>query len=642
MIRQLGRIDPLFNVLNKAARPRVLTTRLHFNQTKRFASTTANQEKPEGENVDIKKPKEKVTFSTLKRIIMLSRPELKLMMIGLVGLFISTASTLLTPIGVGQLVDSLNLPPEESMQALKQTAIYLAGVFVVGGVAVIARVSAVQIAGMRVARRTRQQLFNSLVRQDTAFFDQNKTGELINRLSNDVTVVSDTLTSAIVSGTRSLLEAIGGVCFLMFLSSKLTVTALSVFPALGVGAVLYGRYVRKLYKQHVDSLAASNAFAQEKISSMRIVRQFAKEEQEMTGYGKKIQDNYEIGVKVGIMRAAFYSGVFTATNFAVLAVLYTGGMYVAAGAITVGNLTSFLMYSIYVGASFTNLSTIYGDLMKAAGSSERIFELIDSKPSIPLTGGIKLDNIIGRIEFNNVDFAYPTRKEVLILNNFNLVVEPGTVVAVVGGSGTGKSTLISLIDRFYDIDGGSITIDGHDIKTLDPTWLRDKIGVVSQEPSLFDQTIMDNIRYGSGVDCTEEEVIQASRKANAHQFIVDLPDGYQTLVGERGITLSGGQKQRVAIARTILKDPKLLILDEATSSLDANSEHLVQEALDVLMKDKTVIVIAHRLSTIKRADVVAVMHEGKIAEIGSHETLRKNENGLYSKLVNRQLMDVLK
>jgi ABC-type multidrug transport system fused ATPase/permease subunit len=629
-VSSLLRAPPLLNSYRTIIRPT-----LH---ARSFA--TANEEIKTEEGTIPPVEKKKVNTGVVRRIISLAKPETKLMVAGMAGLAVSTAISLITPIGIGKLVDAINLPPDEALQALKTIAWYLSGLFIVGGVAVVGRVSAIQVTGNRIAKRLRTDLFSAIMKQDTAFFDKSKTGELVNRLSTDVTIVSDTLTQTIVGGLRSLAEATGGVILLLFLSIKLTGTALAIFPALGVGGVFYGRYVRKLYKNYMDSLAHTTTLAQEKISSIRTVRQFARENYEIKKYEERVHENYLIGNRVGILRGAFYSSIFTATNFAMLAVLYLGGVDVIAGSLTVGNLTSFLLYSVYVGISFTNLSSIYGDVMKAVGSSERIFELLDTKETIPLNVGKKLDYIEGRIEFNNVWFAYPTRTDTYILQDFSLKVEPGTVVAIVGGSGTGKSTLIALIDRLYDIERGMITIDNVDIKDLQPTWLRENIGVVSQEPVLFDTSIKDNIRYGCD-GCTDEQIIESAKKAHAHEFIQGFPDGYETKVGERGVSLSGGQKQRIAIARTILKNPKLLILDEATSSLDANSEFYVQEALQELMKDKTVIVIAHRLSTIKRANVVAVMANGKIAEIGTHDSLRSNENGMYTQLVTRQLLDAI-
>jgi ATP-binding cassette subfamily B protein len=409
-----------------------------------------------------------------------------------------------------------------------------------------------------------------------------------------------------------------------------------VVPAVALGAVIYGRRVRKLAREVQDALATAGEVAEESIAGLRTVRSFAAEEKEATRYAGAVGKAFGLARRRIVASGTFMASASFASYASAVLVFWYGGRLVSRGEMSVGALTSFLIYTLIVAFALGGLADLWADFMRAAGAAERVFELIDREPQIPPSLGLVPPAAEGRVELERVRFAYPTRPEVTVLDGVSLSLAPGEVVAVVGPSGAGKSTIASLLARFYDPQEGRVTFDGRDVKTLDPRWLRRQIGAVAQEPVLFSTTIADNIRYGRP-EATDEEVEAAARAANAHGFVSKFPDGYATLVGERGIQLSGGQKQRVAIARAVLKDPRVLVLDEATSALDAESEHLVKEALERLMRGRTTLVIAHRLSTVMGADRVVVLDGGAIVQSGPHARL-VTEEGLYRRLVERQFV----
>jgi ATP-binding cassette subfamily B protein len=437
-------------------------------------------------------------------------------------------------------------------------------------------------------------------------------------------------------GLRNAAQALGGIALLLYTSPVLTGLMLAIVPAVAVGAVTYGRKVRGLSKQTQDALAAANEVAEESLSGIRTVRSFAAERHEVERYRSATERAYDIARNRIKQSSFFLAGASSAGYLSSAVVLWYGVRLVQANKMTVGGLTSFLIYSLMVAFALGALADLWADFMRASGAAERVFELIDRLPSIPSTGGERLASVQGRIEFQEVRFAYPTRPDVPVLQGIDLKLEPGEVVAIVGPSGAGKSTIAGLLARMYDPQGGRLLLDGQELRSLDPEWLRQRIGTVAQEPMLFASSIADNIRYGR-MDATDAQVEAAARAANAHEFISRFPEGYRTLVGERGVQLSGGQKQRIAIARAVLKDPRLLVLDEATSALDAESEHLVQEALERLMKGRTTLIIAHRLSTVIGADRVVVLEGGRVVQSGDHSTLMGQE-GLYRRLVERQFV----
>jgi ATP-binding cassette subfamily B protein len=391
--------------------------------------------------------------------------------------------------------------------------------------------------------------------------------------------------------------------------------------------------LRALSRKVQDALAQSTEVAEETLSGIRTVRAFAREAQEVQRYQGAVQSSFGLARQRAQASAVFQGVVGFAAYGAIAAVLWYGGILVLRKEMQVGDLTAFILYTLTVAFAFGAVSDLWGDFMRAAGASERLFELLDREPKLH-SGQQKLPSVRGEVALQNVYFTYPARPDMQVLKGLSLTLQAGEVVAVVGYSGAGKSTIAQLLSRFYDPQEGQVLLDGVDLRTLEQHWLREQVGVVSQEPILFATSIADNIRYGR-TTATQAEVEAAAKAANAHSFIASFPDGYQTLVGERGVRLSGGQKQRVAIARAILKDPRLLVLDEATSALDAESEALVQQALDRLMHGRTTLIIAHRLSTVLTADRVVVLDAGKVAETGTHDELLAM-GGIYRKLVERQ------
>jgi ATP-binding cassette subfamily B protein len=572
--------------------------------------------------------------ATLRRLLSLARPELRTLIVGTFFLAIGSGMSLLYPQAFKVIIDKALIAGDTSY--IDKAALAMVAILAVQAISVAMRYRLFTTAGERVVARLRQNLFSRLMSQEIAFFDERKTGELTNRLASDTTVLQNTVSANISMTLRNGVQVLGGVAWLLYTSPKLTLVMLAVVPPVAIGAVIYGRRVRKLSKEVQDALAYSSEVAQESLSGVRTVRSFAAERTEVERYGGAVERALELARR-RIRQSSIFMAVaaFSGSAAAVL-VLWYGSRLVVANELTVGGLMSFLLYTVFVGFALGALAELWADFMRASGASERVFELMDRSPAIPTTGGERLSTTEGRVELHSVHFTYPTRPNLPVLQGIDLTIQPGEVVAIVGPSGAGKSTIAGLLGRLYDPQAGRILLDGKDLKELDPEWLRQQIGVVAQEPLLFSSSISDNIRYGRA-GASDAEVEAAARAANAHDFVSRFPEGYKTLVGERGVQLSGGQKQRVAIARAVLKDPRLLILDEATSALDAESEHLVKDALDRLMKGRTTLIIAHRLSTVKGADRVLVLDGGRVVQSGNHSALM-GQDGLYKRLVERQFV----
>jgi ATP-binding cassette subfamily B protein len=564
----------------------------------------------------------------------LARNEWRPLAIGLACLAIASGANLLFPQAIRVLVDGALA--HGSHTSVDRAAILILSLGVIAALAGATRYVLFTVTGERIVARLRQAAYGKLLEQEIAYFDRNKVGDLTSRLASDTTVLQNAVSVNLSMLLRNVASSLGALAMLFYTSWRLTLLMLAVVPAVALGAVVLGRRVRRLSRDVQDALGGASSIGEESLSAIRTVRAFASETREATRYAAAVERSYELAKKRTIVTGAFMGGAMAAATTAIALVMGYGGRLVTSGSMSIGQLTAFLVYTLVVAFSLGALGDLWADFMRAAGAAERLFEILDRDPTIPSEGGLVPEEVVGRIEWSHVEFAYEARPDATVLADLDLRIEPGEVVAVVGSSGAGKSTIAALVSRLYDPTRGSLRLDGRDLRELDPKWLRRQIGVVAQEPMLFSSSIEDNIRYGR-TTATLEEVQRAARVANAHDFITRFPDGYATRVGERGVQLSGGQKQRVAIARAVLKDPRILILDEATSALDAESEHLVQEALDRLLENRTTLVIAHRLSTVKNADRVLVLDAGRIVQQGTHATLVA-EAGLYRKLVERQFV----
>lgn len=554
---------------------------------------------------------------------------------GLIFLLFSSLTLLTFPFVAGKLIDTAQ-GGEWVVSDVNSIALILIGILAVQSVFSFFRVWLFAWVSERSMRDIRSALYSRLVRLPMSFFDKRRTGELISRITSDVSQLQDTFSTTLAELFRQVITLVAGIGFLLFNTPKLTLFMLGTFPVLILIAMVFGKFIRRLSKKTQDELAAANVIVEETLQSITTVKSFVGESYESNRYSKGLEKVLGVALTTAKYRGAFISFIIFALFGGIVGVMWYGASLVASGEMSVGELVSFVLYTTFIGGSIAGLGDIYSQLQKAIGSSERVLEILDEKAEEE--SGITSTNFLGEIQFEKVRFRYPTRPEVEVLKEVSFHIKPGEKVALAGHSGAGKSTIIQLLSRFYEVDQGSIQVDGREVKDWDLKALRSKIGIVPQEVLLFGGSIRENIAYAKP-EASEEEIILAAKKANAWQFIVQFPEGLDTLVGERGVKLSGGQRQRVAIARAILKDPAILILDEATSSLDAESESLVQEALDELMKGRTTLIIAHRLATIRKVDCIYVLSEGKIVEQGSHQELLQNSAGFYSNLVRLQFAD---
>ncbi|XP_072324664.1 mitochondrial potassium channel ATP-binding subunit [Scyliorhinus torazame] len=534
-------------------------------------------------------------------------------------------------------VQCLRTNPACYFRAMKAPCVKLLVAYTLQGVLTCFYITLLSRVGERVAASIRKELFATLLRQDVAFFDATRTGHLVSRLTNDIQEFKSSFKLVVSQGLRSAAQTIGCLVSLYFVSPKLTNLMCVVMPVLvGIGAYL-GSYLRELSQKAQEQISKATCVADEALGNVRTVKAFAMEDLEIEFFSKEVDKSSNMNEILGFGIGIFQGLSNFTLNCTVLGTICVSGLLLAKEQLRAGDMMSFLVATQTVQRSLANMSITFGQIIRGMTSGSRVFEFMTLEPTIPVKGGLQIPQhaLAGMVQFHNIIFSYPTRPGHVVLHNLNLTLPASKTVAIVGQSGTGKSTVASLLERFYDPDSGFITLDGYNIRTLDPHWLRSHvIGYISQEPVLFGTTIKENIQFGKP-DASDEEIYEAARQANADSFIQTFPNGYMTIVGERGVTLSGGQKQRIAIARALIKNPCILILDEATSALDAESERVVQDALDQIQRGRTVLVIAHRLSTIKAADVICVLANGHVKEVGTHAELLKS-GGLYAELVRRQ------
>jgi len=575
------------------------------------------------------------------------RPYRTKFIIGMVLLVLSSSTFLVFPWVAGKLVDAANNKPYVLPNGLVLTvgriALTLFGVIVLQGIFSFGRIwFFVQVSEYTV-RDIRQELYAKFVRLPVTFFEQTRVGALISRITADVAQVQDAFSLTLAEVFRQVFTLVGGVAFILVMSPHLSLFMLFTFPPIILLAGLAGRRIRGLSKTTQQELAQASVVVDETLHGISSVKAFTNERFEISRYREGLNKTVAAALRSGLFRAGFVSFLITGVTGCLILVLWRGATLVQLPEsnpdhLNVGTLLSFILYTGFIGGSVAGLGELFGRIQSILGATEYIRQVLEEPTELthqePALGLVPA-RVLGDIRYEHVAFRYPTRPDVPVLQDIDFHIAAGEKIALVGPSGAGKSTIAGLLMQFYPLSGGRIVVDGRDVRDYDLTALRSHIGIVPQETLLFGGTIRDNIAYGKpGAD--EQEVIEAARRANAWQFISGFPEGLDTVVGDRGIKLSGGQRQRIAIARAILKNPAILILDEATSSLDSESEKLVQGALDELMQDRTSLIIAHRLSTIRKVDKILVIDGGRIVEVGTHEELSEREGGLYANLLRLQ------
>jgi subfamily B ATP-binding cassette protein MsbA len=566
----------------------------------------------------------------LARLAPLVRPYTARLVVAFLFLVVAAAAGLVFPAVLRYLLDAAFELKDRG--ALDRIALGLLGVFAVQGVANFVQVFLLSSSTERIVATLREQTFAHLIRLSPAFFTERRTGELTSRLSSDLALLQSLLSTWISELSRQTLFLIGGIAMMFVTNPRLTLTTLAVVPVVVVAAFTFGRALRKASTSVQDRIGEAMGMADESFGSIRTVQSFTREGIETQRFSALLHDLVGVAVSRARIRALFFGVVGFVAFGSVAAVLWQGGAQVVEGKLTAGTLVAFLFYALFVAAAVGTLASLFGNFQEAIGAASRVFELLDAEPTVrelehprrftePVRGAVTLEAAAFRYQ--------PDLPDVVL--DISLDIAPGEVVALVGRSGAGKTTIASLLPRFWDVTAGRITLDGLDIRELSLDTLRGAIGIVPQEPVLFSGSIRENIAYARP-DASDADVLRAAQAAHAWEFIERLPEQWSTRVGERGVKLSGGQRQRIAIARVFLKDPAVVILDEATSSLDTESERYVEQALEQLLQGRTTLLIAHRLSTVRRADRVVVLDQGRIVETGSHDELLQRENGLFARL----------
>jgi len=596
-----------------------------------------------GKGGGVELPKAKLnreTLSHVSKLLTYLKPYRAKFIAAMFCLFLSSLVGLAFPSFVGALIDTAQGKPTNAYLPSSIQGILLLAFIVLALQALVSffRILWFVSVGEQALADIRRDTYLKLITLPMDFFAGRRVGELNSRISADLSQVQDTLTTTIAEMVRQAVLLVGGIVFMSIISAKLIFALLAVLPILIISAVFFGRFIRKISRQAQDKLAESNTMVEETLMGIASVKAFVNEPFEAKRYGIAIKEVAAIAIRGAKFRGMFSSFIVLCIFGGILGVIGYGCILVSKGEITFGGLLQFSLYAMFLGSSLGSFPELFANVQKTVGSSERVLEILAEQGeqlSVQETGNFIEHQIKGNLTFKNVGFSYPSRSEVEVLSNVSFEAGAGQRVAIVGPSGSGKSTTAALILQFYLPNSGQILFDGRPASEYSLTDIRNQIAIVPQDVLLFGGTILENIAYGR-LSATKEEIMMAAKRANAHQFISSFPEGYETIVGERGVKLSGGQRQRIAIARALLKNPSILILDEATSSLDSESERLVQEALEELMKGRTSIIIAHRLSTIRDADRILVLEKGKIVESGTHKELIANENGLYRYLSGLQ------
>ncbi|MGE0612768.1 MAG: ABC transporter transmembrane domain-containing protein [Hyphomicrobiales bacterium] len=558
-----------------------------------------------------------------------------MMFAAFLALMVSALATLAIPLGVRRMID-LGFSGDNA-DLIDQYFLVMGGIGLVLAAGSAARFFCVNWLGERVVADMREDVFTHLMRLSPGFFDRSQSGEVLSRLTADTTQIKAAAGTAASQALRNLVVLVGSVTMMVVTSPKLSALVLGVIPLIMLPLIAYGRAVRQRSRAAQDTLAEASAFAGEAITGIRSVQAFTSEAQAASRFALSVENAFAAARSRLVARAGLTWIAISLTFVSVVAVLWYGAQDVLAGEMTGGLLSQFVIYALLAAGAVGELAEVWGEVQQAAGSAERLRELLDETPAIkaPRRPQAFPSRRGGRVKFTGVSFAYPTRAGVSALNKISFEVKPGETVAIVGPSGSGKTTVFNLLLRFYDPKSGKIAVDGVDVSKADPRELRRGMALVPQDTAIFDDTAAENIRFGAP-EASDEQVRAAAEAALAHDFIMAMPKGYGTMLGERGVTLSGGQRQRIAIARAILRDAPVLLLDEATSALDSESESLVRRALDKVMAGRTTLVIAHRLSTVKKADRILVLDRGRIVEQGTHASLLKKKRGVYARLAALQ------
>jgi subfamily B ATP-binding cassette protein MsbA len=575
-------------------------------------------------------------WNQFRRLMVYLRPHIGRFTIAMIAIVIGSLLSLAGPYTLQYLIDAVFT--QNNAQLLNQITVVLIAIFALQAVFYFIRAYQLQYIGERVMIDLRLNLFQHLQKLSLSFYNERRTGELVSRATNDIATVRTLVTNDVSTAISQVITFFGALILILITDWRLTLFMLALVPLVVIVAMIFGRRLRKLSSAVQDQLADATTVLEESIGGVRVVQSFTREDYEIGRYRTSIEQTFALALK-RIKLSATFGPIASFMGFTVvIMVFWFGGQQVLNGTLTAGQLTMFLILTLTIAGSIGQFSGLWTSLQEALGATKRIFEILDTPSDIVDRADAQpLPRLEGHIALDRVSFAYKDNSDQHVLRGVSLQVNPGEVLALVGPSGAGKTTLVNLIPRFFDPQSGGVCIDGQDIRSVQVKSLREQIGLVPQDTLLFGGTVRENIMYGK-LDANEDELIAAARAANAHDFIVQLPKGYETIVGERGVKLSGGQRQRIAIARAILKDPRILLLDEATSSLDSESEGLVQEALERLMQNRTSVVIAHRLSTVHHADRIAVLDRGELVELGTHAQLIARD-GLYARLYKMQFKD---